>query len=1175
MTALEDATSMFYSCERLGEIHMANMPSLKKTFRMFYECNSLSSADVTGTTSIEDAEGMFQGCTSLKEVKGVSGLASLTNAYEMFRDCTSLASAPDLSKMVNLEETSNMFYSCSSLIEWTQSSVFSKFGAGMFTATPTPIGCPNLTKDEIINMNDLYSELHSKFSTSHDHYIYKITYDPNGGQSGTIKSQFVEGNTSSITVTIPYEATPTTTLNYEFDKWVVYKSDSESYKPGDKITISQNKLLRALWRTPIEVTFTVNGLTYNGDSRNGVKITEYNSAIAGSNVTIPAEVDYENKTYSVVGIDTLGGRASPFAGDSLIHVDFEKNEKITDLRNAFLKAYSLRTANLSKLPNLEKVSRLFSNCSGMTYPPDLSKLSKISDTSGMFFGCKSLKTAPNLSRLGNISNAYSMFRGCISLRTAPDLSKLKKLNEPNTTNYMFDGCTSLNSWGQSTLFTNFGKDMFNDTLTPIYCQSLAGSSISKMNDKYGSRKFARKYYRTITFDPNGGKLGKIEVAHFESESSVVSAKIPTSATATRDSYNFKGWALDSDASISQYRPGDEISLASDITLYAVWKKIISYTVIYDPNGGYSGEIDSQTVEGEGPTLCLYISKSSIPYRYEHEFRGWSDDKSAISSTWRIGDRVDLDENMRLYAVWKKIETPDPEPKPDPGPTPDIGDSQGALVVYLPKDKGEAVYPIRFDFDIITSIEARYSAKLESIQTIMFGVDNKFIMDLGVTENIQATIVRINPDDYDDSSTNPRKWSNAKWIDSLFNALDHWQNLSYTKEGGLIGGCRFIYNSKSCDDKTNIPCVDRNVFVSGAINQNFDSMLQKANFTLIMSAGEMSQDEDLTDYDATLRYLTPSEVNSTPLPDVPYRTVPTYKEALTRTWTDAIARSHGVKCESVSEKGEIADLLSLSMWKYAPDRSELSTTPNQVLPGSLIEFSKFSRYYLEPVFDQPDMVFIFDSVDNSAESSGESKGYAGTIVINKEDEWETMEICAVGAGGGGGGGVEERILLSSGSTSPRHYGGAGGGGGDVVSVRRFVSAGDTIKVYLGIGGTGGKNKRQETSVNVEYIYGYSGASGTSTVVECNGVPTCVSKGGSGGIGGIAPLDSYLPVTRYYDSASKMSSGVLHRYNKNNQYTTPFRDYGGGEGGGSLGYKGGGLNFYVPFRDLVNEKVVNGT
>ena len=73
----------------------------------------------------------------------------------------------------------------------------------------------------------------------------------------------------------------------------------------------------------------------------------------------------------------------------------------------------------------------------------------------------------------------------------------------------------------------------------------------------------------------------------------------------------------------------------------------TYTVSYNANGGYNAPASQTKVHGV--TLAL---SSSIPYRFNYEFLGWSTSSTATKATYAAGASYTGNSSVILYAVWK-------------------------------------------------------------------------------------------------------------------------------------------------------------------------------------------------------------------------------------------------------------------------------------------------------------------------------------------------------------------------------------------------------------------------------------------------------------------------------------------------------------------------------------------
>ncbi len=150
---------------------------------------------------------------------------------------------------------------------------------------------------------------------------------------------------------------------------------------------------------------------------------------------------------------------------------------------------------------------------------------------------------------------------------------------------------------------------------------------------------------------------------------------------------------------------------------------------------------------------------------------------------------------------------------------------GQLRVRRSANSEESIY-----LPNITSIEATISAQLTEIPTIVFGVDNNFVMDLGTYKTYTITVERATPNDYNDASSDPEDWSNGKWYTFLEKFWDFWQNMTYGKDGKLLGGIHFEYFP---GDEGGYPHISENVFLQGSLSASFSVQRLKVSMTLLV------------------------------------------------------------------------------------------------------------------------------------------------------------------------------------------------------------------------------------------------------------------------------------------------------------------------------------------------------
>ena len=172
------------------------------------------------------------------------------------------------------------------------------------------------------------------------------------------------------------------------------------------------------------------------------------------------------------------------------------------------------------------------------------------------------------------------------------------------------------------------------------------SNAAIYNFSFGNVSPLNKY--TINYNANDGTGAPSAQTKIENESLQLSSQIPY-----REGYTFLGWSESKNASSAALQPGDWFDSNYSTTLYAVWTPKV-YTIEFDSNGGNETPFYQGKLHGTNTLLLRYY-----PTRSGYEFLGWSTDKNSSAIEYNSGSYFLLDQNITLYAVWKKTSTNDP------------------------------------------------------------------------------------------------------------------------------------------------------------------------------------------------------------------------------------------------------------------------------------------------------------------------------------------------------------------------------------------------------------------------------------------------------------------------------------------------------------------------------------
>lgn len=149
---------------------------------------------------------------------------------------------------------------------------------------------------------------------------------------------------------------------------------------------------------------------------------------------------------------------------------------------------------------------------------------------------------------------------------------------------------------------------------------------------------------TLHYDANGGTGAPADDSALEGENCTVSDREPV-----YNGYRFLGWSEDSAAQTPRYSAGDLLTMTRNITLYAVWHRLETYTITYDP-GINDGSVSNLPASGTKTEDEPYVLSSMIPVREGYDFRGWS--INGINKDYEAGSVYEENADLTLYALWE-------------------------------------------------------------------------------------------------------------------------------------------------------------------------------------------------------------------------------------------------------------------------------------------------------------------------------------------------------------------------------------------------------------------------------------------------------------------------------------------------------------------------------------------
>ena len=154
---------------------------------------------------------------------------------------------------------------------------------------------------------------------------------------------------------------------------------------------------------------------------------------------------------------------------------------------------------------------------------------------------------------------------------------------------------------------------------------------------------------TITYDGNQNFSGTAPSVTTGSGSVTLRGNTGTLA---RSGYTLTGWNTQANGLGSHYALSGNYNLTADVTLYAEWTAVSSFTIIYDGNSNTGGASPSNT-SGSG-SVNLRANTGSL-VRTAHTLTGWNTQADGLGTHYDLSASYDLQADVTLYAEWAHVD----------------------------------------------------------------------------------------------------------------------------------------------------------------------------------------------------------------------------------------------------------------------------------------------------------------------------------------------------------------------------------------------------------------------------------------------------------------------------------------------------------------------------------------
>ena len=445
----------------------------------------------------------------------------------------------------------------------------------------------------------------SKTSTSETIYYYRtmytMSYNANGGSGAPSSESKGSGWDYTISSVRP------TKVGYTFQGWATYSwASSASYHGGDTYKLNQNTTFYAVWsRNSYTISYNANGGTGAPSSQ-----TKY----YGTTLTLSSAKPYRTG-YTFKGWGLYASSTSPLyqPGD-----DYNYNISRT--------LYAVWEKDAPPAPTTYTVSY---NANGGSGAP--ASQTKTKDITLTLSGTKPTRSGYTFLGWATSSSATSASYqpgGSYTANASVTLYAVWSCNHPSSKKVWDTGC----DW--RTVCDNCGATLSSGTLHGPYTYGdwvyYSGSQHSRyktcIHGDYTTTEYA-SHNTSAQYEQYSASQHK-KYSYCADCNSTVGATSYESHIFTSSTVN-----------------GQVVSTCS---LCGYTKTSAqTYTVSYNPNGGYNAPSSQTKVHGVTLTLS-----SAVPYRNNYEFVGWSTSSSATVATYTAGASYTDNASVTLYAVWR-------------------------------------------------------------------------------------------------------------------------------------------------------------------------------------------------------------------------------------------------------------------------------------------------------------------------------------------------------------------------------------------------------------------------------------------------------------------------------------------------------------------------------------------
>ena len=488
--------------------------------------------------------------------------------------------------------------------------------------------------------------------------VYKVTYYANGGSGAPMEQEKKYGVNLTLSSTVPLRN------GYVFTGWNTKEDGSgKKYSPGDIYSENEKLNLYAQWKTN---AYT---LTYDGNGYSSYSSKVENVVTTTIKTNMPNRFGYTflgwSTNSSATSASYTPGSTISLSSNTTLYAVWKSAQSVSTGNSNTVNIAFAEQAWYYKFTPSSSGEYTFESAGSIDlkvtiYKADGTEIGS-DDDSGESSNFKKTLSLTSGTTYYIKAFAYSSKTGTYSFKVT------KNTPASYTVNFNANG----GSVSPTSVIVTAGKSTTLPTPTKKYTLSYNANNGSGAPSSQSVSVSCKGWSTSNTASSASYSCGSsykpttnitLYAVWYSNGSATISSTKPT-----RSGYTFLGWSTSSSASSASYSSGSSISISSNTTLYAVWKKnpTTSYTVNYNANGGSVSPSSATVTAGNSVTLPTPSKTATITYNANGgsgapssqnvslSCSGWSTSSTASSASYSCGSSYKPTANTTLYAVWGK------------------------------------------------------------------------------------------------------------------------------------------------------------------------------------------------------------------------------------------------------------------------------------------------------------------------------------------------------------------------------------------------------------------------------------------------------------------------------------------------------------------------------------------